>query len=368
MSRDQRLIASGLVLVGVLMAGAAVHHASASKRADRPTALTEAALSVAPMVSRRRNLGVMGTELSFEVLGSDAAQLDRALAAAVAEIRRVEDMMTDWRSSPLTELNRAAGKGWVDVDRELAELIDRALVVSRLTEGAFDISYAGAGQLWNFKAKKPAIPSPEVVASALDNVGWERILVDPEVGRVLLPAGMKLGLGGIAKGYGVDRAMSVLMEHGVEHATVNAGGDMKLLGRRFGEPWEVAIKHPRDREHAIAALRLSNVSVVTSGDYERFFEVNGRRYHHIIDPRTGFPATAAMAATVVAPHAELADALATALCVMDLDRGLALIEGLSRVEAIVVGLNGTVRASTGLARSIAPNGAASSSRTEAPAQ
>ncbi|MBW2387539.1 MAG: FAD:protein FMN transferase [Deltaproteobacteria bacterium] len=314
----------------------------------------EARSSSASLVSRQRNLGVMGTDLVLEAVGSDAAQLDRALDAAIAELRRVEDLMTDWRDSPLTELNHAAGAGWVEVDRELTELIQRALALGRLTEGAFDISYAGAGQLWDFKTEISALPAPLQITQALANVGWARVRVDATRSRVQLPAGMKLGLGGIAKGYGVDRAMAVLMQHGVEHAMVNAGGDMKLLGRRFGEPWEVAIKHPRDRELAIAALRLSNVSVVTSGDYERFFELDGRRYHHIIDPRTGYPATGAMAATVIAPQAELADALATALCVMQPEPALALIEDMPRTEAILVGLDGVIHASSGLAKSVRP--------------
>ena len=304
------------------------------------------------LVSRKRELGVMGTDLSVEVIGTDPARLEAALDAAIAEIRRVEDVMTDWRASPLTTLNDAAGKGFVPVDAEIIELLTRALGLGRLTKGAFDISYAGAGRLWDFKARDPVPPADEKIAAALANVGWDRIEVDRKNMRVSLPAGMKLGLGGIAKGYGVDRAMRILMEHGVEHAIVNAGGDMKMLGRYFGEPWEVAIKHPRNREYAITALRLSNVSVVTSGDYERFFEFEGRRYHHIMDPRTGYPATGAISATVVAPHAELADALATALCVMQPELGLALIEDMPRTEAIIVGLDGKVRATSGLATSV----------------
>jgi len=300
------------------------------------------------VVLRERELGVMGTDLELRALGTDAAALDRALDAAIAELRRVEDAMTDWRPSPLTRLNDAAGRGETEVPAELAEILARSLEVSRVTGGAFDVSYAAAGSLWDFKAKTPRIPDPEAVRAALAHVGWQRVRVDPQHHTVDLPAGMKLGLGGIAKGYGVDRAMEVLLAHGVEHAIVNAGGDMKVLGRKFGEPWEVAIKHPRDRERAIAALRVSNTSVVTSGDYERFFEIDGRRYHHIIDPRTGRPSEKALSATVLHPSAELADALATALCVLGPEEGLALVARLERAEAIVVGIDGGVHASEGL--------------------
>jgi thiamine biosynthesis lipoprotein len=346
--------ARGSSLLAVIIALALVDRSGADVSSPLSGAAEPSVSSSSSLVSRQRQLGAMGTELVLEVVGPDAGRADRALDAAIAEIRRVEDVMTDWRASPLTELNRSAGTGWVEVDRELAELLQRALMLGRLTKGAFDISYAGAGQLWNFKASQPSPPDPQKVVSALANVGWARVEVDVAGSRVRLPKGMKLGLGGIAKGYGVDRAMAVLMQHGVEHALVNAGGDMKLLGRRFGEPWEVAIKHPRNRELAIAALRLSNVSVVTSGDYERFFELDGRRYHHIIDPRTGYPATGALAATVVAPQAEMADALATALCVMETEPALALIEDMPRTEAIIVGLDGVIRATSGLAKSVAP--------------
>ena len=163
-----------------------------------------------------------------------------------------------------------------------------------------------------------------------------------------LPEGIKIGLGGIAKGYGVDRAMAVLMDWGIKHTVVNAGGDMKILGLNFGKSWEVAIKHPRQQQRAMATIKVSNTCVVTSGDYERFFEVDGKRYHHIIDPRTGYPSQGCLSATIIAPDAEFADALATALCVLGPEEGLEIVESLDRVEAILVDMDGTVVPSTGL--------------------
>ena len=147
-------------------------------------------------------------------------------------------------------------------------------------------------------------------------------------------------------------AATLMKQCGIEHAVVNAGGDLKALGLDGSAPWEVAIKHPRDRERVIAVLRVSNTALVTSGDYERFFEYEGQRFHHILDPRTGYPSTGAMSATVIAPNAEFADALATALCVMGPDSGLPLIESLARVEAILVSMDGRVHASTGLRSSL----------------
>ncbi|MBL7076377.1 MAG: FAD:protein FMN transferase [Kiritimatiellae bacterium] len=303
--------------------------------------------SAQPLVERQRNLGVMGTSLRLVVIGEDAAELDRAIEAAIAEIQRVEDLMTDWRPSPLTRLNAQAGRP-ATVPRELAAIIGRSIAVCTLTSGAFDPTFASVGTLWDFKAKPPKIPDEPTIQAALAFVGGDRVTVDAAANSVRLPAGTLLGLGGIAKGYGVDRAMSVLQEHGVQHAMVDAGGDMKLLGLRHGQPWEVAVKHPRERERALAALKLSNVSIVTSGDYERFTDHEGQRYHHILDPRTGRPATGAMSATVVAPSAELGDALATSLCVLGPVEGLQLIEKQKRVEAVVVGMDGVVHVSSGL--------------------
>lgn len=304
--------------------------------------------SQGPDVLRERELGVMGTSLQIRAIGPDAARLEVALDAAVAEIRRVEDLMTDWRPSPLEELNAAAGKGPQLVPRELAELVQLAVDVGALTEGAFDVTYAGVGRLWDFKARPPRVPTDAEIAEALRVVDYRRLAVDLEASTVELPAGARIGLGGIAKGYGVDRAMAVLMEHGIENAIVNAGGDLKALGTKLGAPWEIAIVHPRDEERVIALLPVSNTCVVTSGDYERFFELDGKRYHHILDPRTGRPSEGCMSATVVAPDAALADALATSLCVLGPERGLQLVERLPRVEALVVDMAGEVRASKGL--------------------
>ena len=327
-----------------LLAPLALGLALAAPRSPAPQEGT----APAPLVLRERTLGVMGTELEIKALGTDVALLDKALDAAVVEIQRVEDLMTDWRPSPLMELNAAAGQGPVQVEPELAALIARGLQFGELTGGAFDITYAGAGKLWDFKRRPPVIPDAAAVRAALANVGYARVHVNLEASTVDLPAGMRLGLGGIAKGYGVDRAMAVLLEHGIEHGIVSAGGDLKVLGRKFGKPWEIAVRHPRDRERVLAKLPVSNTCVMTSGDYERFFDYEGKRYHHILDPRTGYPATGCMSATVVAQDAANADSLATAMCVLGPEKGLALVEQLPHVEAILVGMDGKVHTSSGL--------------------
>jgi len=300
---------------------------------------------------RRLTFAAMGTDVTIEALGPTAAGLDvldAALSAAEAELRRVEDLCTSWRDSPLTRLNARAGQGPGPIDPELAELIGRGLAVGELSGGAFDVTFAGVGRLWDFQADPPVLPSEDEVTSALAVVDFRRVELDLDAGTLALPRDAALGLGGIAKGYGVDRAMAVLLEHGIEHGLVNAGGDLKVLGTKNGEPWRVAVRHPRDRESVLAVVPLSNTCIVTSGDYERFFEHDGRRYHHILDPRTGYPSTGAMSATVVAPDAAFADALATALSVLGPEEGLAIAEGLERVEALIVDLDGAVHRTSGL--------------------
>jgi len=300
------------------------------------------------LLLRERRLGVMGTDLHLEVLGPDEAVLEQALDAAEAELRRVEDVFTTWRTSPLNDLNDAAGAGPQPASAELIRLLLEARELGALTDGAFDMTFAGVGKLWDFKRKPPVLPSDEEIRVALQRVDYRRVQLDPEAGTVELPEGFRIGLGGIAKGYGVDRAMQKVMQLGVRHAMVNAGGDLKALGRKRDELWKIAIRHPRDRERILAVLPVSNTCVVTSGDYERFFEHEGQRYHHILDPRTGRPSTGCMSATVVAPEAAFADALATALCVLEPEEGLALVERMRRVECLLVDIEGEVHVSTGL--------------------
>ena len=301
---------------------------------------------------RERRLTAMGTELYLEVIGPNPVVLEKAMDAAVQAFGKVEDLMTDWRDSELLQLNRAAGTGPHPVPVELAQIIARALELHSITYQAFDVTYAAVGRLWKFKEDPPKIPDQASVNEALAFVDASKVHVEPSIPTVDLPNNMTIGLGGIAKGYGVDQAMNVLMKYGIKHAMVNAGGDLKVLGKKNDQLREIAIKHPRQREKAMAVLKLSNASVVTSGDYERFFEYKGKRYHHIIDPRNGYPAEGCMSSTVVAPSAEYGDALATALCVLGPAKGLELVEGLPRVEAILVGFDGEVHVSTGLTDTI----------------
>lgn len=292
----------------------------------------------------------MGSDLEIEVFGPDQALCDRAVAEARAEIDRLDRMMTDWKpESPLMDINRAAGERPVPTTPELYFLVERSLRVSELTEGAFDITFAGAGKLWNWRAKDPQVPDAETVKASLATVGWRGVTLDPKERSVFLSKrGMRIGLGAIAPGYAGDRAIEKIRALGIRDACVNVSGDLMAIGKKEGGPWKIGITHPRRKGETLAILPVSNAAVSTSGDYERYFEKDGRRYCHIIDPRTGVPADRCQSVTIVAPNLAFADALATGVFVLGPEQGMALVEKLEGVHALVVAADGTVSLSPGL--------------------
>jgi len=295
---------------------------------------------------------LMGTDLRIVILSEDEAAAREAIAVAEAEMRRIEALMTDWDSqSQLESINRQAGIEPVRVADELLALLEESIELSELTGGKFDVTYAGAGRLWDFRASPPALPDPEQVRAGAARVGYERLVVDREAGTAFLKeAGMRIGLGAIAKGYAVDRAVRLIEARGFEDFAVNAGGDLAARGRKSdSELWWVALQHPRKRGENLAILPMSNVSAVTSGDYERFFELDGRRYCHIIDPDTGWPANGCQSVTVLAPRTYWADALATGVFVMGPTEGLKLLESLAGIEGAIVDSSGELHLTSGLA-------------------
>ena len=266
-------------------------------------------------------------------------------------------LMTDWTdTSQVAAIGQRAGEAPVPIEPELLNLLVAAQEVSELTRGTFDVTWAGAAGLWDFRADPPRLPSESQVAAATAKVDYRKLELDVEAGTAYLSApGMRVGLGAIAKGYAVDRAMGVLENAGFEDYSVNAGGDLAVRGRLAGDLWWVSIRDPRDREGFVAVLPVSNLSVVTSGDYERFFEIDGTRYCHIIDPRTGWPARGARSVTVMATRTWWADALATGIFVLGAEEGLALLESLEGVEGLIVDADGELHVSSGLAAPLPPS-------------
>jgi thiamine biosynthesis lipoprotein len=296
-----------------------------------------------------REEAIMGTRCAVEFWTDDDVSGAALAERAFAEMRRIDALMSTYKpASELSLVNARAAAGPVKISRELYRLIETSLDYSLLTDGAFDITYASVGYLYDYRARRH--PGRVAIARALAGVNYRHVILDSGASTIRFARpGVRVDLGGIAKGHAVDRALAVLQSAGVSRAMVNAGGDTRIVGDRFGKPWMIGIRDPNRRERVILRMPLSDAALSTSGDYERYFEEGGVRYHHIVDPKTGDSARKLRSATVIAATATRSDALSTSVFVMGADAGLALIDRLADVDAVVVLPDGTVRYSKGLA-------------------
>lgn len=291
-----------------------------------------------------RTYNAMGTEVTLTAFTADDREAERAFGAAMDEVRRIERLMTDWEHpgeppSDILRVNAAAGKEAVVIDEETLTVIEKALEMSRRSEGAFDITYAAMRGLWKFDEDlEPKLPSPAEIAKRRRLINWRDVLVDRARKTVKLRrAGMRLGLGGIAKGYAVDRAAAVLRGRGLPDFMVQAGGDLFVSGQKGSANWQVGVRDPRGgARDVVARMPIKDQAFSTAGDYERSFVLGGRRYHHIIDPKTGYPATGARGVTILAPDAFLADALDDAVFILGPKKGLALCAQFPGAAAVIV--------------------------------
>jgi len=261
------------------------------------------------------------------------------LDMAIAEITRIERLISSWDPNSQTSMiNKNAGVAPVKVDRELFNLIERAIKISKLTQGAFDISYASMDRIWKFDGSVMEMPSEEAIKQSVAKVGYQNIEMDPENSTVFLKKeGMKIGFGAIGKGYAADMAKALLLKNGVFSGIINASGDLNAWGTQpDGKDWMVAIVNPLNKEKVFSWLPVRDQAVVTSGNYEKFIILNGERYTHIIDPRTGYPSKGVRSATIFTKNAELADALATSIFVMGVETGVDFVNQLKGVECIIV--------------------------------
>jgi len=259
----------------------------------------------------------LGTIVNLTII-SDSSTASQASSAAFKEIDRIENMMSPYKKgSDIQKIRFSRGK-IIELNSETWNLIDRSLGISKETKGAFDITFASLSGLWNFKRKNFIPPSHEMVKKRLTLVDYRKVQLYPEE-KIRVPSGMRIGLGGIAKGYAIARASYILKKHGIKNAIVEEGGDLQVLGNKFGSPWKTGIMHPRDKT-LIAVIKMRDgESIATSGDYERFKRFKGKRYHHIIDPRSGFPAESFISVSVLSKDPVLSDAYATAFSVMKLN-------------------------------------------------
>jgi len=296
----------------------------------------------------KQEADIMGTRIVVELFHDDPAVAQQGIDAVLAEMHRIDAAMSPFKdSSELSRVNREAASQAVPVTPELFELLQRSNQVSRLTDGAFDITFASVGFLYDYR--KGIRPSEQQRSQATTLINYRQLKLDPEKSTVHfnLP-GMRIDLGGIAKGYAVDRSMALLEKAGIHNALVRAGGDSRVSGDRWGRPWTIGVRDPRDRDGVVALIPLVDIALSTSGDYERFFERNGVRYHHIINPRTGDSARELRSVTIIGPDATTTDALSTSVFVLGLQKGMALIDTLSGIDAILVDRHGTLHYSNDL--------------------
>ena len=296
-----------------------------------------------------REEAIMGTRIAVEVWHDDPAAAESAIDAVIAEMHRIDALMSTYKpESQLSQVNRDAAAAPVKVDAELARLIARSLEFSEMSGGAFDITYASVGYLYDYRAGTH--PTEAEIEAALPAINWRHVVVDLAASTVrFLRPGVRIDLGGIAKGHAVDSSIAILQKRGIRNGTVTAGGDSRILGDRRGRPWVVGIRHPDDRERVIARIPLEDAAISTSGDYERYFDEDGVRYHHIIDPKTGKSPHGVRSVTVIAPTSTFAEGLTKSVFIMGPERGLALVESQADVDAVVVTAEGRVLYSKGLA-------------------
>lgn len=295
-----------------------------------------------------RDAAIMGTAIHVELWSDDAASARAAIDAVMDEMHRIDAAMSPYKeSSGLSCVNRDAARAPVEVSQELFDLVERSIAFSELSGGAFDITYASAGCLYDYR--RGIRPSEAQLEAAREAIGYRHLQLDRARRTVRFGReGVRIDLGGFAKGYAVDNGAAILAHHGVRHAAVAAGGDSRMLGDRCGRPWTVGIRHPRRDDEVVALLPLEDVAVSTSGDYERFFDDGDERCHHLIDPRTGRSPRGVHSVTVVAPDGLTSEALSKTVFVLGVERGLAIVDALPGVDAVVVDAEGRLHYSAGL--------------------
>ncbi|HMK43426.1 MAG TPA: FAD:protein FMN transferase, partial [Dissulfurispiraceae bacterium] len=295
------------------------------------------------------------TLVSISVVADSEQKARTATDAAYQELDRLAKLLNFYAdTSEISEINRNAGMRPVKVSKETLEAVEAAIYAGDQTEGGFDVTVGPLVRLWDFNAK--TMPSATQVREKLPVVGYKNIVVNRNASTVFLrQPGMQIDLGGIIKGFAADKAAEILQQHGIPGGIVAAAGDIKLFGKRAdGKPWEVGIQNPRQSgkdDELLATVSLETSGISTSGDYQRYFIENGKRYNHILNPKTGFPATSCQSVTVIAPSATLTDSLSTGIFVMGPEKGIQTLERL-KVDGVIVDANGVVLMTKGIKEKI----------------
>lgn len=288
----------------------------------------------------RRQQRLMGNSFEITVVGENEQWANKKIDIAIEEIQRIEKLLTTFaEGSQTNQINRAAGIAPVAVDQEVFDLIKRSIRISEITDGAFDLSYGSIDKsLWNFDRQMTSLPDPEKARSMVRLINFRNILLDESQCTVLLKEkGMRIGFGGIGKGYAAEMAKRLLIAEGVRSGIVNASGDLTAWGHQAnGKPWTIGIANPDNANLPFSYLNISNWAIATSGNYEKYVMIDGKKYSHTINPKTGLPVTGIKSVTILSPNAEIADAMATPVTIMGIKAGINLINQINHLECIII--------------------------------
>ncbi|MBB4802168.1 thiamine biosynthesis lipoprotein [Flavobacterium nitrogenifigens] len=296
-------------------------------------------------VLRKRTTLLMGGRFDISIVDKDSLSAEQNINVVIEEISRIESLISDWKpNSQVSEVNQNAGIKPIQVDREVFELAKRAIKLSEITNGAFDVSFAALDRVWKFDGSMTEMPSAEAIKKSVEKVGYKNIILDSINSTIFLKLkGMKIGFGALGEGYATDKCRKMMLEKGVQAGIINGSGDMSTWGKQpNGKDWKIGITNPFKPEKLIGTVPLKEGAVTTSGNYEKFVVFNGKRYSHIINPATGYPATGLCSVTVFGPNAETANGLSTSMMVLGQKEGLLLLQKFPEYSCLMITDKGKV--------------------------
>ncbi len=302
-------------------------------------------LSAHSQILRKRTTLLMGGRFDISIVAKDSLTAEQNINEVIAEITRIENLISDWKpDSQVSQVNQNAGIKPIKVDREVFELTQRAIKLSEITNGGFDVSFAAMDRIWKFDGSMTEMPSAEAIKKSVEKVGYKNIILDSVESTIFLKLkGMKIGFGALGEGYATDKCRTMMIAKGIQAGIINGSGDMSTWGKQpNGQPWKIGITNPFKPEKVLAIVPLNQGAVTTSGSYEKFVVFNGKRYSHIINPATGYPATGLCSVTVFGPNAETANGLSTSLMVLGQKEGLLLLQKFPDYSCVMITDNGKV--------------------------
>jgi thiamine biosynthesis lipoprotein len=296
-------------------------------------------------VLRKRTTLLMGGRFDITIVAKDSVSAKQNIDVVITEITRIENLISDWKpTSQVSEVNQNAGIRPVKVDREVFELTQKAIKFSEVTNGGFDISFAAMDKIWKFDGSMTEMPSAEAIKKSVEKVGYKNIILDSVNSTIFLKLkGMKIGFGALGEGYATDKCRNMMLAKGIQAGIINGSGDMSTWGKQpNGKAWNIGITNPFDPEKIIAVVPLEQEAVTTSGSYEKFVVFDGKRYSHIINPATGYPATGLCSVTIFGPNAETANGLSTSVMVLGKTAGLLLLDKFPDYSCLMITDEGKV--------------------------